>query len=438
MTHQSVPPRNGSPNGSSSVQAASLRRRLHICDLTTLYVDGDGGGGVNTYLTEKARYFADQPDIEHTIVVPGRADETGTLYGSRFVRLRSLQLPWNKDHRVLLRLRTVRRLLRSLRPDLVEVDCVSPLGRSVARAIPGTPILGTYHVHLPEFIARPSVAGFGQWVAAAMEKLTWQFVRYCSRPCDRILVTSGDMLRRIAGELDGLEHIPLGVNTELFRPRSGSVAGSLEEPHVLLYVGRLSPEKQLDVLVQAFKVLQADRSDTARYQLQIVGDGPEMRRLKRLAEGLDVRFFGARPYGSELAELYAGANVFVNPSPYEAFGLANLEAAASGLPVVAISQGGPVDVVTPEIGLLAKPSDPTDLAARIRQALDRPEHFAEGRGRIEREFSWRRCFDHLLEIYRDATQRSSTLLPTQNGHTRATANGDVAPPDLHHALRRVP
>jgi alpha-1,6-mannosyltransferase len=384
--------------------------RLHVLDLTTLFIDGGSGGGVNTYLTEKARYLSAQPHVEHTIVVPGDRDETTRLHGSRLVRLKSHRLPWNPEHRVLLRLRRVRRLLRDLRPDLVEVDCVSPLGRAAARALPGVPIFGTYHVHLPEFIARPAVARCGGFLARAVERLSWRFVRYCAQPCQRVLITSRDMLRRVHGQFEHLEHVPLGVNTELFRPRPRLV--DPDSPRVLLYVGRLSPEKHLEVLLQAFAELCEDRDQD--YELRLVGDGPERRRLERLAYGLPVRFYGARAYDDRLAELYAGADVFVNPSPYEAFGLANLEAAASGVPVVAVAQGGPVDVVSPEIGRLAQPFDAGDFAARVREVLGDRDQFGAGRMRVEREYSWRRCFEHLLSIYEVATGRA-TGAPDETG-----------------------
>ena len=140
---------------------------MHICDLTTLYID-HGEGGVNTYLYEKARHLAEQQGspIRHTIVVPGRRDSRRELYGSTLITVKSPRLPGNPQHRVLARVKEVKRILRDLRPDLVEVDCAYLLGQVAKTALPRVPVVGFYHVHLPTFIARPRASRLGPLFAA--------------------------------------------------------------------------------------------------------------------------------------------------------------------------------------------------------------------------------------------------------------------------------
>ena len=121
-----------------------------------------------------------------------------------------------------------------------------------------------------------------------------------------------------------------GVDTELFRPREGSVL-DLPRP-IFLYVGRLAVEKN----VEGFLGLQLPGSKV------VVGDGPDRGRLQ--ARYPTASFLGTRT-GRELAEIYASADVFVFPSRTDTFGIVLLEALASGVPVAAFPVQGPQNVV---------------------------------------------------------------------------------------------
>ena len=100
----------------------------------------------------------------------------------------------------------------------------------------------------------------------------------------------------------------------------------------MLYVGRLSPEKEIDLLIENYLAMQ--RTERVRQKLVIVGDGPDRARLQALDQNRDVIFTGSLS-GRNLAEAYASADVFVFASQVETFGNVVLEAMASGLPVVA-------------------------------------------------------------------------------------------------------
>ena len=371
---------------------------MRICDLTTLWIDGGTGGGVNTYLAEKARYLTRRGDSEHVIVVPGAQTRTERLYGSTLYTIKSPRFPPNPQHRVLWNLSAVTRILRDERPNVVEVDCAYLLGKVAAAALRSgnVPVVGFYHAHLPTFIARPWVSRFGSTVSRVTERLAWHYVRYCNRRCDRLIVTSHDIHQRLTAEgFTKLDYVPLGVNLDLFRP---AVNGNgTAEPPTLLYVGRLSSEKNLDILVDAFKLLSA-RGD---YRLNIVGEGPLRGRLERRAAGDPrIAFLGSLEYGDALARTYARADVFTLPSPNETFNLAVLEALASGIPVVGARQGGPVDLVHPGVGALAEPGNAADFASKVERVVaERQGGARRCREYVERNFSWERTFERLLSIY---------------------------------------
>lgn len=370
---------------------------MRICDLTTLYIDG-GEGGVNTYLTEKARDLAERSDCEHVVIVPGARSEQRRLFSTTVYTVKSPRLPSNPQHRVLANFREVKRILRATQPDLVEVDCAYFLAQVARSALPNVPVVGFYHVHLPTFIARPRASRLGPLFAGAAERMTWRYVDLCNKSCDRVVVTSTPIRDRLVqvGFKVPLEQVQLGVNLDLFHPHETK---SESGPCELLYVGRLSREKDIPVLIDAFKVL-TPRED---YRLTIVGDGPVRGELVQQAAGDSrIRFLGRIPYGVELGARYREADLLVVPSPNETFNLTVLEGLASGLPVVAVRQGGPRELVSPEIGALARPSDSNDLARNIEAVAKREIPWRVCREHVAARSSWRRTFDRLLEVYQGA------------------------------------
>ena len=380
---------------------------MHICDLTTLYIEG-GEGGVNTYLTEKARYLAEHPTaFRHTIIVPGDRNTKRELHGSTVYTLRSPRFFYNPHHRIMINRRLIRQLLVESKPDVVEVDCIYFLGRWAAAAMGKrrVPLVGFYHTHLPSLYTKPLTHRFGPCIARHSEAWAWSYMAYCMKPLDKIFVAASDIYARLIERIDKkAEHVPLGVNLDLFQPRA---LEPLRRRPVILYVGRLSQEKDLDVLFEAFRRLNRG----GEYQLHIVGDGPlrvHTERFVRATPG--TVYVGPIPYGKSLAAHYNGADVLVSPSRNETFGLTILEALASGLPVVAMDQGGPSSLLHTGVGALAVPGDASDFAGKIAHVLASRMSAARCREHAKQHFSWDKTFAKLLDIYDNLHRRVSPLV----------------------------
>jgi glycosyltransferase involved in cell wall biosynthesis len=159
--------------------------------------------------------------------------------------------------------------------------------------------------------------------------------------------------------LQGFEHLriwPRGVDTTLFHPERRNISvrnawlqarNQPENKTVILYVGRVSWEKNLNLLVQAYQTMNHEQC-----HLVIVGDGPAHTELQQKLAGLPVTFTGYLT-GEALATAYASADVFAFPSYTETFGQAVLEAMSCGLPVVGLLSEGVCDLVDHEnTGLL--------------------------------------------------------------------------------------
>ena len=221
---------------------------------------------------------------------------------------------------------------------------------------------GIYHTDFPQYIRILTEDSF-------LESVAWRYMHWFYGQLDTVFVNSEEY--RQSWIQHGLEPaklkiLPRGLDTELFHParrdpaffeRFGAHNGEVR----LLYVGRISREKDLDLLAAAYRRL---RDEGLPIQLFFVGDGPYS---EALAKSLPEAFFTGYLRGSELATAYASADVFVFPSTTDTFGNVILEAQACGLPVVVSDSGGPKELVQPEAnGLITRSHDVEDLACAIR------------------------------------------------------------------------
>jgi glycosyltransferase involved in cell wall biosynthesis len=206
----------------------------------------------------------------------------------------------------------------------------------------------------------------------------------------------------------------MGVDLDTFSPSHRSPelraallrrAHAVEGTRLLLYVGRLAPEKNLGLLVDAFARLpQSDR-------LLIAGDGIERASLEqkcRKCFGDRVQFLGHQPDRLALAQLYANCDLFVHPNPKEPFGIAPLEAMASGLPMVVPNTGGVLTYANSSNAWLAAPN-PAAFSAAIEQALIAPER-EEKRARAfadAQQYHWHAVARRYLDLYRDIAAGAS-------------------------------
>jgi alpha-1,6-mannosyltransferase len=182
---------------------------------------------------------------------------------------------------------------------------------------------------------------------------------------------------------------PMGVDAVRFSPDRRSEAarqellgkcGGSAETILLLYAGRLAPEKNLSLLIETMASLESDRDRD--YRLLLVGDGMERERLQRQARETvpdKVCFLEHIADREQLARVYASCDLFLHPNPREPFGIAPLEAMASGLPLVATDRGGITSFANHSNAWLAPP-EASAFASAVRDALaDEPARTARVR-----------------------------------------------------------
>lgn len=249
--------------------------------------------------------------------------------------------------------RRLHELADRLRPDVVHVSTPGPVGlagRRWARKR-GVPLVGTYHTDFPAYIDH----------LFDDRALTWacgRVMRWFYRPFARIFTRSADYgaaLERMGMARERIVRLLPGIDTDTFDPRfrdnSGAVwtacPGVRPASVKVLYVGRVSVEKNLPMLTRVWPAVESGaRRLGLDAQLLIVGDGPYRERMHAEldAAGADARFLGFR-HGPELSAIYASSDVFVFPSTTDTLGQAVMEAQSAGLPVLVTDRGGPAEVV---------------------------------------------------------------------------------------------
>ena len=308
-------------------------------------------------------------------------------------RAAAVRLPGYKEVRVglpkpfELRARWMKR-----RPDVIYVATESPLGVSAlkaARAL-GIPVAAGFHTNFQDYMEH--------YRMRALQPMAMAYLRRFHDRADCTLVPSMDIAARLRGEgFENVHQLGRGVDAELFSPEKRSVSlraewGARPGTPVAVLVGRLAPEKNLGLAVEAFQHMRLAVPDV---RCVIVGDGPSRAHLER--EHPWIHFAGMRT-GEDLAAHYASADVLIFPSETETFGNVLLEGMASGLVTVSYDYAAArLHVRHGENGFKAAKGDATDFTRHALHALSiRPGHNLRRAAReTAGQLGWDRVLDDL-------------------------------------------
>ena len=304
--------------------------------------------------------------------------------------------------------RTVRRRLGQQRFDLIQVHTPWPAGLAAASlaADLGCPYVITLHIE-----DNPRL--FSSKEGSALYRLMLErasAVVGVGRPLERSLKS------RLPKNLPAsFSIIPNGVDLAEIQMVTGSHPSVRNGWGSLVSVGNLWPFKGIDVSLRALAVLRDQGVPWREYV--VVGEGPELPRLRKLAEELGIApkivFKGGLKHRETLEEI-ARADIFVLPSWREAFGIVYLEAMACGKPVIGCLGQGAEDIIRHEQdGLLVRPLEVEHLAAALRRLLDNPGfamHLGAQAIRRARDFTWDQNAARYTKLYRSIVGESLKVL----------------------------
>ena len=317
--------------------------------------------------------------------------------GAKIFGVPGFPLPMYPELKLAIPNPKIRPALEKFQPDLIHIvnPAVLGLGGLYYAKKLHIPLVASYHTHLPQYLQH---YGFGMF-----EEVLWGLLRTVHNQAELNLCTSSAMVNELSGH--GIERTALwqrGVDTEMFQPHLASqkMRDRLSQGHpdapLLLYVGRLSAEKEIENIKPVLESIPNAR-------LALVGDGPNRQALQAHFAGTNTNFVGYLQ-GLELAAAFASADAFIFPSRTETLGLVLLEAMAAGCPVVAAGTGGITDIVTDgENGYLFNPAR-KDGAIEATQRLlanqaERDTLRANARAEAER-WGWAAATRQLQQFYR--------------------------------------
>jgi len=368
---------------------------MRIALFTDTYTP-DINGVARTY--QRLTAFLKNKGVDIKIFAPASGKETGSEYnitrffGWDFFLYPECKLSFPNYFKI-------HRELEEFKPDLIHIATPFVLGLAGLKYAKshGVPTVAVFHTNFPQYLQYYRIP----W----LKKAAWQFLRWFHAQVDKTFCPSSETKKLL--NRHGIQNLGIwrrGVEQQMFNPRWRSPElreeHGLQDKKVLLYVGRLAPEKNADVLIQALTVANKTCGDL---HLLVVGDGPCRSELELIAPS-NVTFLGYKS-GEELSRLYASADFFVCPSVTETFGNVVLEAMASALPVVAPLAGGIKENLFPNItGLACLSHNYLSMANAISLlATDNElrQQLAENAYKHAKAQSWDAVLSGLLENYQE-------------------------------------
>lgn len=337
------------------------------------------------------------------------------------VRIPSVPLPRYPQVRIALPSRRLAAALTAHRPDVVHLASPFILGARAAR-ITERLDLPTVAVYQTDLAGYAQAYRMGRGLGSA---LAWARIRSVHRSAARNLAPSTPAAQDLTAH--GVRNVRIwarGVDSARFHPdhRDEALHRSLAPGGEVLvgYVGRLAPEKRVDLLAEASRL--------PGVRVVVIGDGPSAPALKAAMPG--AVFLGRRT-GAELARCFASLDMFVHTGPLETFCQTIQEAMASGVPVVAPAVGGPLDLVGHHrTGLLVAPRDAGAVARAVAALAAAPDlrtrYGAAGRADVT-DRTWEAVGDQLVQHYQDVLAEHRTRSGTAPSPTnRKTLSDSVA------------
>lgn len=325
---------------------------------------------------------------------------------ARVVQMSACRPFFYPEFRFVSPLQNISPHLNPFKPDLIHV--VNPfslgkLGIMYAREH-HIPLVASYQTDLPGHV--------GLWGFKILEKPVEKYLFRLHKQADLNLAPSRATQQELIRK--GYHNVKIwarGINGELYTPnrRSNRMREFLSHGNnrapLLLYVGRISKEKRIEMLLPIVRAIPYAR-------LAIVGDGPLRPEMEALFAGTNTHFTGYL-YDQELAEAYASSDIFVFPGANETFGNVVLEAMASGLPVVAPRAGGILDtMIDRETGFLFEREDNAAMVYAVQRLIQTRylyRNMSQAARKRAESFSWENILDDLLANYRQVVRESKPV-----------------------------
>jgi len=352
---------------------------MRIADITEFYAPT---GGVRNHLTTKGRVLREHGH-EHLVVAPGRRHSSEPLDGhvtqgagsAHVVQVKGPTLPYDSNYQLLWRFDRVHRALSDFNPEVLSLNSLY-MATLALKTMPRqlSPLLTIFwHADFIDTYLRPRIPrAVSKRVGDALVEPLWAAVRRVASLSAATLVASRNQEQKLREHgVERVRFVPFGIDRSVFRPDRASASvraellGDRSGARLLVGVGRLAGEKRWDNVIHAVQRLRGKE----QVRLVIFGEGPELERLRALADPAVVSLFGPERDRNRLAAVMASADLFVHGGAYETYGFSVAEAMASGLPVVVPASGAVLDLIEPSSSETFAPASVEGCAAALERVL---------------------------------------------------------------------
>jgi glycosyltransferase involved in cell wall biosynthesis len=352
--------------------------------------------------------YLERQDIECLVFSP-TVEEPAFEGAGTIVSVPSVPIPGRSEYRIGLGLPAhVRRRLEAFRPTLFHLSAPDLLGYAARRLARKwhVPAVASFHTRYDTY--------FRYYNAAWLEKYVTRYLRHFYRECVHVYVPS-DSTAQVLRQEEMARDVRLwsrGVDETLFNPGRRDLEwrrarGIGDDEVVVAFVGRLVLEKGIDSFVETVNGL---RARGVAHRVLVVGEGPE--RAHFTARLPNDAVFTGYLHGEGLARAYASADIFLNPSVTETFGIVTLESMASGLPGVCADATGSQSLVEEGVsGHLVDPRDVDGYVAAVEGlVLDgaRRARMGEAAHRLSLRYTWDAVMAEIVSYYREAVKAGPT------------------------------
>jgi len=376
---------------------------MKVLDINNLY--SPTGGGIRIYHHEKLKWCRAN-GIENLLLYPAHENTTTSLNGGTVKGLKSPGLA-GSGYNFFTARRPIIKAIKEFNPDIVELGSGMVLPGMVKGVLEdmNTPSFAYFHSNWPATLPM-SVLGISNGIFSRMfQKAAMPFMHKAYRQMNAVIGASDYSLEKLrqAG-LMNICKVPLGTNPDIFHPQKRSEAlrsslGIQKNGKMILYMGRLAPEKGIHVLLKACTHLFKQKD----LVLVVAGGGHWDKKVrKKASENPDkMRLTGRVSSRSAAAELMASADVFVSAGPLETFSLVTLEALSCGTPVAACSSAAAAELVTEAGGnsTYAPWNSARALAEAIMNAASSDKSQRDSFRNFAEQYTWDACFKKLFNVY---------------------------------------
>ena len=375
-------------------------KQLKVLDINNLY--SPTGGGIRIYHNEKLKWCRNN-NIQNMLLYPASSDiqlEDGAIRGIKSPKL------GKSGYNFFVNGKLLREVIHQFNPDIIELGSGIVVPEMVRKSIQNIPSFAYFHSNWTETLPMSMFGVSNRKLTSLFQKLSNPLMRRAYSSLDSIFAGSEYSIGKLkASGLSNVTKVPLGVDINLFHPDKKSFAlretqGIASHQKIILYMGRLAPEKGIHVFLDASKHLIKDKSIV----IVIAGSGHYTKHVKNMVQKFPdrVKFINKVHSREETAQLMASADVFVSAGPLETFSLTTLESMCSGTAVAACTRAAAAELVLKAGGKsVYSPWDsPEALAAAIQRGIVASQTEINSFRDFARLFTWDTCFTKIFNGYK--------------------------------------